>query len=109
MKTKKILSILLSVCVILAFMPQMAFAYTSGDFEYSVSGDNVTITKYNGSGGEVVIPAEIDDKTVTAIGTGAFRDKPSITSVTIPDSVTAIEESAFNGCTSLKSIGLREK
>ncbi|MGN0671447.1 MAG: hypothetical protein ACI4KE_02330, partial [Anaerovoracaceae bacterium] len=34
MKTKKILSILLSVCVILAFMPQMAFADTVASITY---------------------------------------------------------------------------
>ncbi len=48
--------------------------------------------------GHVVIPAEINGKPVTAIGEGAFSGWTSLTSVTIPDSVTEIEWNAFYGC-----------
>ena len=41
---------------------------------------------------------------VTEIGLEAFFDCTSLTSVTIPDSVTSIGDYAFEGCTSLKSI-----
>ena len=37
---------------------------------------------------------------ITKIGNHAF-EQTDITSITIPDSVTAIGEQAFNGCTSL--------
>ena len=42
--------------------------------------------------------------TVTAIGDYAFAGCTGLTSVTIPDSVVSIGGSAFNGCTGLTSI-----
>ena len=41
---------------------------------------------------------------VTSIGGGAFLGCTSLTSVTIPDSVTSIGNSAFRGCTALEEI-----
>jgi hypothetical protein len=38
------------------------------------------------------------------IGHDAFRDCTSLTSITIPNSVTSIGEGAFSGCSSLSSI-----
>lgn len=51
-----------------------------------------------------VIP---DDLGIVYIGKSAFKGS-GIESVTIPDSVTTIEESAFRGCTALKSVTLPE-
>ena len=41
---------------------------------------------------------------VTDIGEGAFRNRSSLTSVTIPNSVTSFSEEAFYGCSSLISV-----
>ena len=49
------------------------------------------------------IPSEINGTPVTTIGNAAFRDS-SVTSVTIPDSVTEIGANAFAGCTNLTSV-----
>ena len=87
---------------------------TYGDFLYIITENNtVTITGYTGSGGNVIIPEEIDGKPVTAIkdgstnitklegdGTyeayfGVFAGK-QLTSVTIPDNITYIGDWAFN-------------
>ena len=75
-----------------------------GDFSYQVSSGKATITKYNGEGGAVEIPAKIGGYTVTVIGKQAFKNKTEVTSITIPDSVVEIESDAFynTGITSLK-------
>jgi hypothetical protein len=82
----------------------------SGEYYFKVNDDStVTITKYIGKGGDVVIPTEIDGKKVTAIGntfqnTGAFQDCTTLTSVVIPDGVTEIQDNAFQLCTNLKTV-----
>ena len=43
-------------------------------------------------------------KTVKTIGFYAMHNSPQLTTVTIPQSVTAIAEGAFNGCISLESV-----
>ena len=72
--------------------------------EYSLT--NSTITKYNGTGGDIVIPSEINGVTITAIGESAFKGNTTITSVVIPDTITSIGGSAFRGCTALASVTL---
>ena len=81
-----------------------AGAEVYGDFEYSVSGDTAEITKYKGSASTLVIPSEIDGKTVTGIGRMAFASCTTLTDVTIPEGVTTIGEDAFCGCTALLSV-----
>ena len=113
---KKILSVALSVLMVggtAAALPVMidnssmvvSAAETYGDFEYEVNTDNtVTITKYNGDGGNVTIPSSINGKSVTIIGYEAFYGCTSLTSVTIPDSVMSIGSDAFSNCEGLTSI-----
>lgn len=63
-----------------------------------------TITGYNGTIAELVIPAEIDGVAVTTIGKEAFSPKTTITSVSFPDTVEVIEESAFSKCSGIVNI-----
>ena len=79
-------------------------AETSGDWTYTVTDNKATITSYSGDGGHVVIPAELNGIAVVKFGDETFRYNTSITSITIPDSVTSIGDSAFYSCTSLTSI-----
>ena len=50
----------------------------------------VTITKYTGTESTVILPSTISSWPVTKIGEDAFQDNTTITSVTIPASVTEI-------------------
>ena len=64
----------------------------------------VTITKYTGTESTVILPSEISRWPVTKIGEDALKDNTTITSVTIPASVTEIGSNAFAGCTNLTSV-----
>lgn len=64
-----------------------------------------TITGYVESDTVVVIPSKINGFTVETIGHGAF-ERSAVTSVTIPDSVTSIHDSAFAYCSSLTNISI---
>lgn len=64
-----------------------------------------TITGYVESDTVVVIPSKINGTTVATIGNGAF-ERSAVTSVTIPDSVTAIHDGAFANCFQLTNISI---
>lgn len=64
-----------------------------------------TITKYIESDTVVVIPSKINGVTVETIGHAAF-ERSAVTSVTIPDSVTFISDSAFAYCSQLTNISI---
>ena len=64
-----------------------------------------TITKYVESDTVVVIPSKINGVTVETIGHAAF-ERSAVTSVTIPDSVTAILDGAFANCFQLTNISI---
>ena len=78
-------------------------SYTGGvateQYYYGDSTSSKTSSTY-------YIPSSLRSVTVTGgnILYGAFRNCTSLTSITIPNSVTSIEEWAFGGCDSLTSI-----
>jgi len=77
-------------------------AATNKFYFYPTTG---MITGYFGTDTVVVIPSKINGITVETIGHTAFRYS-SVTSVTIPDSVTSIHDSAFAYCSSLTNISI---
>jgi hypothetical protein len=95
-------SILLPLLLLLT-LPGLAQA----QFDYTING-SVTITKYNGSGGDVVIPGAINGQPVTRIGDEAFYGSQGLSNVTIPESVTYIGQFAFYGCTGLDDVTIPE-
>ena len=61
----------------------------------------VTITGYIGNPISLIIPGTTNGYPVTSIATFAFRNKLTLASVTIPDSVTIIGGGAFQSCINL--------
>lgn len=74
------------------------------EFKYDLYKSYVKLTSYIGESSEVTLPSEIDGKPVMVIGSLCFFETVGVTSVSIPDSVTTIEESAFYYCEKLMSV-----
>ena len=78
-------------------------------FKYRVIGDGIAeIVCYYDNAKVVEIPETIDGNVVTAIGNSAFIYS-DVTDVTIPDTVTKIDDLAFCQCASLKSVKMPQK
>lgn len=113
MMQKKIRSLIyaglgLILCVLLCggggMTAQAEESKTYGDFTYEEVKDGITITKYKGDKKKVVIPDKINGTEVISIGDSAFWNCSSLTSITIPDSVTSIGKGVFFSCPKLKSV-----
>jgi len=75
-----------------------------GNYTFTVSNGEATITKYIGAGGAITIPSTLGGYPTVAIGDNAFNACTFLTSVTIPNSVTTIGYQAFFNCASLTSV-----
>ena len=120
MKPKRLISLLLAVCMVIAMLPVSAFAADSSkEFSYTFAGVSlkykvidtdkkyVEVTKNRNVVGDLIIPEKVADEdgqeyTVTRIGNQALPTKQNgvdygnrISSVKIPSTVTVIGESAF--------------
>ena len=108
--TKKVLSLLLSVVMIISLFTVLEISSFAEDdilsyLTYKIVDGKVMITDCDESiSGDVVIPDTIEGYPVTIIGAAAFNNCTEITSVTIPDSVTLIGDWVFAACTGLTSV-----
>jgi hypothetical protein len=89
--------------------------FTVDDVDYRVTclwPKAVTVTGYSGSQTALTIPEQVlyEDVyyDVAIIGNNAFKNNTTLTSVTIPGSVTTIGANAFDNCTGLTSLTLPE-
>ena len=78
-------------------------------FTYTTNNGAITITGYTGSGGAVTIPGSTNGWPVTRVGPGAFLNKTILTSLTFPDSLLSISNSAFSGCSGLTNVSFGAK
>ena len=75
---------------------------------FSVDGNGV-LTGVSGlteNNTDVVIPSVVDGITVREIGKDVFKDNRNIVSLTIPDSVTTLQNRICSGCTALREVWL---
>ena len=75
-------------------------------YEVAEDGTYAVVVGYEGTATEVKIAKTYNELPVTIIDSEAFYSCTSLTSVTIPDSVTTIGVGAFCECTSLTSIAI---
>lgn len=76
------------------------------DFEFTPDNTAVIVIRYKGTAADVTIPSRYQGKPVTMIDHAAFHNNSAVTSVTIPDSVTAIPDDAFGFCSQLTNISI---
>ena len=113
---KKGLSWLLMLSMILSLFAGMALGATvdpktatpdptpAEAFKPLADGEIDLNSDYEGDLTNVVIPAEIDGETVTAIADGMFMMNSDVETVVIPSTVTSIGFMAFDECDSLTAI-----
>ena len=106
MKQRFLLFLLMMVIVV---APMSAYVFEVDGIYYDVNGTKASVTyastSYGSYSGDVVIPAEVTyegvNYTVTSIKEKAFYLSRELTGVTIPNTVTKINDAAFAGCTVL--------
>lgn len=130
MKPKRLISLLLAVCMVIAMLPVSAFAAenstngpcgddatwaltedNNGDYTLTISGtgameDYSKTVAAPWSWAQHRIRAIAIGDEITAIGAYAFKGCDRFYAITIPASVTTICQGAFRSCTSLETIDL---
>lgn len=97
---KRSLILVLSLLMLVLCIPALA---ESTDWNYDA---NYAILRgYDGAGGDVVVPAEIDGFTVDVIGISVFKGD-TITSLTLPETVLELRSNAVSSCENLASVTL---
>ncbi|MBE6758574.1 MAG: hypothetical protein E7554_00600 [Ruminococcaceae bacterium] len=104
---RRVVSVLLLLCMLVSAMPMSAAAAEYNGFSYRLMSDGtLEITGYSGSEEYVVVPAQINGWSVTRIGEDALSGHSGLLSVTMPDSIVSIGKYAFYGCSSMERIFL---
>jgi len=108
MKMKKCLTLFITFALLLSSICITTSAATLlEDFTYEIFSGGITITEYTGQSTNVVISDTYTIGGVTypvkSIGSYAFENS-TITSVELPEGITAIAEGAFYNCDSLTKV-----
>jgi hypothetical protein len=73
-------------------------------FTFTTNGGTITITKYIGIGGSVVVPDTINGLRVTMLGNVTFTGCANLTNIILGTNIAAIAGQAFVGCSDLVTI-----
>ncbi|MGN0789130.1 MAG: leucine-rich repeat protein [Christensenellales bacterium] len=105
--TLLIVAIVASIIMVIVFATRHGDQSSSGNFEYTTSGMNCTITGYTGDDETVYIPERIAGKKVVAIQSGAFKGK-SVVNIEFNGNYgdISIGEGAFSAMSSLVYVKL---
>jgi uncharacterized repeat protein (TIGR02543 family) len=124
MRPKRLISLLVAVCMMVAMLPFSAvpafaadtLSFTIDDIQYTIDKNDSTAVSVTGTTGygdinnkkDLVLPETVEYNgvtyTVTSIGNGAFARKNGLNSIVIPNTVVLIAESAFASNWGLTSI-----
>lgn len=92
--------------------PTTAGQVSVEDFEYTISGNYATITKYTGNSSNVVIPAVIEGAPVIRIKQNTFQNNSTVVNVSFENNSKQpylwIEPQTFNSCPNLRFISFSE-
>ena len=133
MRPKRLISLLVAVCMMITMLPLSAVtafaADTASSTEYheasdgtykyyytiNADGKTATITNFRGPVDSkntgpynITIPTELNKIPVTGIGNYAFYGRSALANVTIPQGITSIGDAAFLECDTLISATIEE-
>ena len=127
MRPKRLISLLVAVCMMITMLPLSAvtafaadtsaspeYKINIGDYEYdytiNADGETATITDFHGpvasannGSYKIEIPAKFGDYTVTDIGSWAFDGCP-LTTLSLGKNIKTIGDYAFHDCRNLKNV-----
>ena len=125
MRPKRLISLLVAVCMMITMLPLSAVtafaedtssstgtaSYGNYAYDYTINTEDgtATITKFRvlvDGLYDITIPTELGGHTITAIGNSAFTANDHLRKVTIPDSVTSIGTLAFSNLSNLTTLSL---
>ena len=125
MRPKRLISLLVAVCMMITMLPLSAVTAFAADTEwhdandgfykywYTLNSDNTaTIRSFAGPVNptetpapyDIEIPATLDGYTVTGLGDLSFYERTSLGSVTLGENIQTIGEEAFYACPILKTL-----
>ena len=125
MKPKRLISLLVAVCMMITMLPLSAVTAFAANTEwqdaddgtykywYTLNSDNTaTIRSFAGpvdstkthAPYDIEIPATLDGYTVTGLGEQSFFERTSLGSVTLGKNIQTIGEEAFYACPILKTL-----
>ena len=103
---KRILSLLMALCLVFALLPFGAEAASEtvrkGTLTYRIENGEATLTDCETyESGALTVPDTVNGCPVTAIGSYAFNGCKKLTEIFLPSTVTSIGDSAFSFCEAL--------